>query len=206
MSPSASLRGPDTVIRFAAPSDAKAMAAIYRPYVMETAYTFEYEPPDEVEFARRLRRIGAGFPWLAVERDGRLFGYAYASRAFERAAYGWDADLSVYLCPEAQGQGLGRALYTLLERMLARQGYQVIYCLVTSGNEGSCRFHEALGYRLAASLPNTGFKFGRWLSIHWYEKRLCPPTPPEAPPRGAPGMDWGGLEVDGLGPFTIRLG
>ena len=194
------------IIRFAAEADAAAMADIYRPYVLETVYTFEYEPPDGPAFAGRLRRTRQDFPWLVAERDGRVLGYAYASRAFERAAYGWDADLSVYLRPEAQGRGLGRSFYVLLERMLARQGYQVVYGLVTGGNEGSCRFHEALGYRLAATLPDCGFKQGLWLSVHWYEKRLCPPVPPGAPPRPASEMDWSGLDVSGLGHVSVELG
>lgn len=195
-----------TVIRFAAAPDAAAMAELYRPYVLDTVYTFEYDPPDEAAFAGRLRRTRAEFPWLAAERDGRLLGYAYASRAFERTAYGWDADLSVYLGPDAQGRGLGRAFYTLLERMLAMQGYQVLYGVVTSGNEGSQRFHEALGYRLTAVLPDCGFKQGRWLSVCWYEKRLCPPVPPAGPPRPASEMDWTGLDLRGLDRFSIQLG
>lgn len=192
-------------IRFATESDATAIAEIYRPYVLETVYTFEYEPPDGAEFAGRLRKTLTDFPWLVAEQDGRLLGYAYASRAFERAAYGWDADLSVYLRPEAQRRSLGRTLYALLERMLALQGYQVVYGLVTSGNEGSCRFHEAMGYHLTASLPNCGFKHGRWLSVHWYEKRLCPPIPPGEPPYPAHEMDWTGLDLSGLGSFDFTL-
>lgn len=192
-------------IRFAAEPDATAIAEIYRPYVLETDYTFEYEPPDGSVFTERLRHTLTYFPWLVAEQGGRLLGYAYASRAFERAAYRWDADLSVYLRPEAQRRSLGRTFYALLERMLALQGYQVVYGLVTSGNEGSCRFHEAMGYRLTASLPDCGFKHGRWLSIHWYEKRLCPPIPPGAPPCPAQEIDWTALNLSGLGPFDIAL-
>lgn len=193
------------IIRFASETDAAAIAEIYRPYVLETVFTFEYEPPDELEFAARLRQTLKNFPWLVAEQDGRLLGYAYASRAFARAAYGWDADLSIYLRPEAQKQNLGRGLYSLLEQMLALQGYQVVYCLVTSGNEGSCRFHERMGYRLTASLSDCGFKHGRWLSVHWYEKRLCPPVPPEEFPHPASEMDWTGLNLRGLEQFDIML-
>lgn len=193
------------MIRFAAASDAAAIASLYRSYVLDTTYTFEYDPPDEAAFIERLRRTQPDFPWLAAEQDGRLAGYAYAGRAFERAAYGWDADMSVYLHPEVQGRGLGRAFYTLLERMLALQGYQVVYGLVTGANTQSCRFHEALGYQLTATLPNCGYKHGRWLSVRWYEKRLTPPVPPVSPPRPASEMDWSGLDLNGIGPFTVEL-
>ena len=182
-------------IRTAVETDAPAIAEIYRPYVEETVYTFETVPPDGPAFIRRLQETQPDFPWLAAERDGRLLGYAYASRAFARAAYDWAADLSIYLREEARGCGLGRALYQVLEGMLKKQGYHVLYGLVTSENESSCRFHESMGYRLAATMPFCGFKHGRWLGIHWYEKRLCPPDPPKARPVPASQTDWTGLEL-----------
>ncbi len=194
-----------TRIRFAAESDAAAMLEVYWPYVLDTTFTFEYEVPSETAFQARIRSVLSGFPWLLAEADGRCLGYAYADRAFSRAAYCWDATLSVYLCPEAQGRGLGRALYTLVERILARQGYQVAYGVVTGENAASRRFHEALGYHRQATFPNCGFKFGRWISVDWYEKRLCPPTPPAAPPIPAPSLDWSGLELRGLEGFTASL-
>ncbi len=184
-------------LRLATEDDAAALLDIYRPYVLGTTYTFEYEVPSEADFRARIRATLPNFPWLAAEAEGRLQGYAYASRAFPRAAYGWDADLSIYLRPEAQGHGLGRALYTLLERMLALQGYQVVYAVVTGENAPSRRFHEALGYRRRAEFPNAGFKQGRWLAVDWYEKRLCPPLPPEAPPIRAAEMDWSRLGLGG---------
>ncbi len=192
------------LVRQAREADVPAILDVYRPYIETTAITFEYDVPTEAAFLARFRDITARGPWLAAEEDGRLLGYAYLDRAFSRAAYQWAADLSVYLRPEARRRGLGRLFYSLLEAMAARMGYQVVYGLVTSENTGSCRFHEALGYRQAGLLADCGYKLGRWHGVRWYEKRLCPPAPPAGPPAAPSAMDWAGLPVP-PGPWTVRL-
>ena len=103
------------MIRMARREDVPAMLEIYRPYILETAYTFEYSVPSLAEFTHRFDTIHARFPWLVWEENGEILGYAYADAAFVRAAYQWDADLSIYLKPEAKGQGGGRRLYEILE-------------------------------------------------------------------------------------------
>ena len=186
------------VIRLARDTDVPGILEIYRPYILQTTASFEYEVPAEAAFAERFREITSRGPWLVCQEGEVLLGYAYLDRAFERAAYRWAADLSIYLRMDARRQGLGRLLYTLLERMAALQGYQLLYGLVTSGNEASCRFHEAMGYRQTAVLPDCGYKMGRWYGVIWYEKRLCPPLPPLQPPVPAPQMDWSGLSLSDL--------
>ena len=84
------------MIRMATAADVPGMLDVYRPFILETAYTFEYAVPTEAEFAARFERIHRFFPWLVWEENGRVTGYAYADRAFERAAYQWCADLSIY--------------------------------------------------------------------------------------------------------------
>lgn len=159
------------MIRFASESDVPAMLAIYAPYVRDTAYTFEYTVPTEAEFTARLRSYTRQCPWLVWEEDGAVAGYAYGSLPFERAAYAWCAEVSVYLAPEVRGRGIGRKLYTALEAILWAQGYRVIYALITSENRVSLAFHEKMGYRTAAEFPGCGLKFGRWLGVIWMEKR-----------------------------------
>ena len=169
--------------RIATQADVPAMLAVYAPYVRETAYSFEYEVPTEELFAGRLSDIGARFPWLICEEsDGTVVGYAYAAAAFERAAYMWDADLSVYLAPAAHRRGIGRTFYAILEDILAQQGYHNIYALVSGANEVSTAFHRALGYDLMTVIPKTGYKFGEWHDMLWFHKRLCPPDAPKGAP------------------------
>lgn len=185
-------------IRMAAESDVPEILEIYRPYIEHTSVTFEYDVPPLEAFLARFREVTSRCPWLVGEEDGRLLGYAYLDRAFARAAYQWAADLSVYLRPEARRRGLGRRFYSLLERMAALQGYQLIYGLVTSENQDSRRFHEALGYVQTAWLPDCGFKLGSWHGVAWYEKRLCAPKAPEGAPVPGPEMDWSCLRTEDL--------
>ena len=121
-------------IREAVPADVPAMLAIYAEYVTQTAVSFEYEVPSEAEFTRRLTEHTAVYPWLVWEEDGRVLGYCYAGRAFERAAYAWNAEISCYLAHEAQHRGIGRQLYARIEELLRRQGIEHILVTCATGN------------------------------------------------------------------------
>ena len=165
-------------IRFAQQGDVPAILEIYRPYIEETAITFEYDVPTVAEFTERFRSITAHCPWLVWEENGEILGYAYGAPAFERKAYSWCADLSVYLKKSAYGRGIGRALYAELERLLELQGYRVLYALVTTANGPSIAFHEAVGYRKTAMFPDCGWKFGSWHGVVWLQKTIGPDTPP----------------------------
>ena len=118
------------MLRIATINDVPEMLAIYAPYVENTTVSFEYVPPTLEEFTHRFVSYTRQFPWLVWEEDGHLLGYAYASAPFTRAAYGWCAEPTVYLRPEALGKGIAAQLYAVLEEILWRQGYQVLYALV----------------------------------------------------------------------------
>lgn len=169
------------MIRFAEIQDIPYILDIYKPFILDTAITFEYDVPTLAEFEARFLSVIQQCPWLVWEENGAILGYAYAHRAFERAAYQWAADLAIYLAPKAQGKGIGKALYTALEQLLSMQGYCLAYGVVTSANEKSCAFHEALGYEKRAEFPNCGCKFGNWYGTIWYEKRLRGGIPAHTP-------------------------
>ena len=158
------------MIRIATENDVPQILAIYTPYILNTTYTFEYDVPTEAEFLQRFRRLTAQFPWLVWEEDGKILGYAYGSAPFERAAYNWCAEDSVYLLPEAQGRGIGFRLVTALEKVLFYQGYHRIYALITAENQLSIAFHKKLGYTLRGELPDAGIKFGRKVGVVWMDK------------------------------------
>ena len=170
-------------IRDARRSDVPAMLAIYAPFVEHTAVSFEYDVPTEAEFARRLEEHQAAFPWLVCEENGRVMGYAYAGRAFERAAYGWNAEISCYLAPELRGRGVGRRLYARIEEILTRLGYYKLFAVVTSANAPSVAFHRTLGFRDAACFRNVGYKQGGWYDVLWLEKTLCDRPEPQCLPQ-----------------------
>lgn len=160
------------MIRIATEADIPAIRAIYAPYVTDTTVTFEYDVPTVEEFTLRFQTITRDFPWLVWEEEGRVLGYAYACRPFERAAYSWCAEPSIYIAPEAQGRGIGRRLYLALEELLKILGYRVFLALITGENQGSVAFHRRLGYEMAGELKACGYKFDRWLSVFWMEKKV----------------------------------
>ncbi len=171
------------MIRIATEADIPAMLEIYRPYVENTTYSFEYDVPCLRTFTQRFYDHTQQFPWLVWEEGGEVLGYAYAGAPWERAAYRWSAEISIYLHHKVHGRGIGRALYAKIEQILTAQGYRVVYALVTSENLGSIAFHERLGYTPRANFENCGYKMGRWLGVIWLEKRLCPLTAPEGFPK-----------------------
>jgi len=162
------------MIRIATEADIPAILAIYAPYVENTTITFEYDVPSLEEFTQRFRTITAQFPWLVWEAQEQVLGYAYAAPPYARAAYAWCAEPSVYLRADVRGQGIGSRLYAALEAILQRQGYQVLYALVTSENAPSLAFHEKRGYFVRAEFPECAFKSGKILGVNWLEKRLKP--------------------------------
>ena len=161
------------MIRIATEADVPEMLAIYAPYIENTTISFEYNVPTEAAFLQRFRGITAQFPWLVWEENGKILGYAYGSAPFERDAYRWCAEDSVYLLPEAQGRGIGKRLCLALEKILAFQGFRRIYALISAENQASLAFHESLGYTHRGMLPDAGFKFGRWVGVIWMDKPLC---------------------------------
>ena len=170
------------MIRPATEKDVPEILSIYAPYVENSTATFEYDVPCGRSFLQRFYDITAQFPWLVWEEDGRILGYAYASAPYSRAAFSWCAEPSIYLRPEAKGRGIGSKLYAVLEEILLRQGYQVLYALITSENAESIAFHRKNGYKIQADFPDCGFKFDRWLGLVWMEKRLKTVHPPSAFP------------------------
>ncbi len=168
------------MIRLAAPTDAAAIAEIYRPAVVERATSFEVDPPDAGAMAVRIERCLERLPWLVAEEDGAVVGYAYASPHRARAAYQWSVDVSAYVSEAAHRRGVGRSLYEALFRILALQGFRNAYAGITMPNEPSDRFHRALGFSTVGLYRGVGYKLGRWHDVLWLERSLAPgdDTPP----------------------------
>lgn len=169
-------------IRAARLEDIPAILEIYRPYVENTTYSFEYTVPSLEEFTVRFVEHTRQFPWLVWEEEGAVLGYAYAGAAWERAAYQWTAEISIYLHSSLHGRGVGKALYRQVEQCLKAQGYRIVYALVTTENTGSLAFHQHMGYTHRTTFEHCGYKMGRWLGVVWLEKQLMPLGEPDAPP------------------------
>lgn len=168
-------------LRAATERDAEALLSIYAPYVANTAVTFEYEIPAAEEFAARIRRVQEKYPWLVAEADGEILGYAYADAFHERPAYGWAAELSVYVAPDRKRSGIGSRLYEALELILKEQGILNLYaCIACAEKEDeylaadSVRFHERHGFQMVGKFHRCGYKFHRWYHMVWMEKHTGP--------------------------------
>jgi L-amino acid N-acyltransferase YncA len=145
-------------IRPAKPSDGAAVAAIYAPYVAETAISFEVEAPSAAQMADRIESVTRVYPWLVAEGGGLVVGYAYAGRHREREAYKWSVDVAVYVHTHAQRQGLGRALYSKLLELVRGQGFCNAYAGITLPNPASVGLHEAMGFKAVGVYENVGYK------------------------------------------------
>ncbi|WP_240320732.1 GNAT family N-acetyltransferase [Sphingomonas crusticola] len=161
-------------IRNASLDDAAAIAAIYRHHVLHGTGTFEEDPPSTAEMAGRLARIiERGWPLLVAETDGGVIGYAYAAQFRDRAAYRFAAEDSIYVHPEHQGAGIGRALLDALMRASAEAGFQRLFAVIgDSANLGSIRLHERAGFTPAGQFDKAGFKFGRYLDVVFMQREI----------------------------------
>ena len=164
-------------LRVARPEDGEALAEIYGYYVRETAISFEYEAPDAAEFTRRIEHKLEKYPYIVAELDGVLVGYAYASEFRERAAYGWDAELSVYVKKDARRGGIGSLLYGALIKLLKAQNFVNLYAWITTPNPTSESFHKKMGFEKLCEIPCIGYKMEKWYGVTWYCLKLCDGAP-----------------------------
>ena len=176
-------------VRHADPGrDGGACAAIYAPHVLGPA-TFDAQAPDGAAFARRIAEGERTHPWLVLERDGAVAGFAYASPHRVRAGYRWAAEVSVYVAGDAQGRGAGRALYAALLDLLRRQELRVALAGIALPNAPSVGFHEAMGFRPVGIFRAVGWKAGAWVDVGWWQLALAaqddtgPPPEPLGPQR-----------------------
>jgi len=146
-------------------ADIPAIREIYAHHVSRGLASFEEIPPDAAELAQRRRAIlDKGLPYIAVDLDGKLAGYAYAGPFRPRSAYRFSVEDSIYVAPGLAGRGLGRALLTaLIERTTAWGARQMIAVIGDSANAGSIGLHASLGFRMVGTFRSIGFKHQRWV-------------------------------------------
>ena len=137
-------------IRLAIPADSARIAAIYAPYILNTAISFENEPPSEQEMRERVQSTLEFLPWLVCTYGDQLVGYAYADKYRTRAAYQWSSWVSVYVDSGMHRFGVGRGLYTSLFKILQLQGFYNLFAGITLPNEASVGLHRLLGFQQIA--------------------------------------------------------
>lgn len=172
-------------IRDAVMEDAARILEIYDYYVKNTAITFEYVTPSVREFQNRMERTMRRYPYLVIERDGIVQGYAYAGSLIDRAAYDWSCETTIYLDHRVRKNGMGRALYESLESRLHEMGILNLYACIgyPQVNDeylttNSAEFHAHMGFVKAGEFHKCGYKFGRWYHMIWMEKIIGQHTSP----------------------------
>ena len=162
-------------IRPAKISDIPAITRIYAHAVEHGTASFELAPPDEAEMTHRMNDLmGKDFPYLVAEIDGVLAGYAYAGPFRARPAYRLTVENSVYIAPDIQGRGIGRALLAALIEAAQARGFRQMIAVIgdSTRQAASIGLHEALGFRHVGILDHVGFKHGRWLDSVLMQRAL----------------------------------
>jgi L-amino acid N-acyltransferase YncA len=164
-------------IRPAKTSDTPAITRIYAHAVEHGTASFELSPPDEAEMARRMNELmGGGYPYLVAEIDGVLRGYAYVGPYRARPAYRLTVEDSVYIAPDSQRRGIGRALLAALIEAAEARGFRQMIAVIGDSTKqaSSIGLHETLGFRHIGILQDVGFKHGRWLDSVLMQRALGP--------------------------------
>ena len=164
-------------IRTARPEDAARLLEIYAWYVENTAISFEIDVPSADEFRGRIAHTLKKYPYLVLEEDGVIRGYAYAGPFVNRAAYDHSCSLSIYLDRDFHGRGYGRRLYEELETRLKKMGITNLYACIGDPiiedetlTRNSEHFHSHMGFTRVGTFHKCGYKFGRWYNMIWMEK------------------------------------
>ncbi len=165
------------IIRSVTIEDAERLLEIYAYYVENTAISFEYDVPSLEEFKSRIENVLKKYPYLVLEDESVIRGYAYAGSFVGRKAYNHSCEVTIYLDREAKGQGYGRALYEALEARLKNMDILNLYACIGDPVEedeyltkNSEQFHQHMGFIKVGEFHKCGYKFGRWYNMIWMEK------------------------------------
>ena len=163
----------NTVIREVKKEDAGDIARIYNPYILNSVITFEEIPVTEEIIAGRIEaEISAGYPYLVLEVEQKVVGYAYAGVWRTRAAYRQTVESTVYLEQGLIGKGYGTLLYRALIDELRKKEFHVVLGGITLPNPASVALHEKMGFKKVAHFTEVGYKFNRWLDVGFWQLNL----------------------------------
>jgi phosphinothricin acetyltransferase len=153
-------------------TDADEILSIYAPYVKDTLVSLETKVPEKEDFEKRIKDISSEYPYYVCRKNGKILGYAYASRYRVRDGYRFTVECSVYVSSDVHRQGVGTMLYEALFEELKKRGFHTALVVIVYPNEDSIAFHKALGFEEVGYFKEVGYKFGKWMDVVWLEKKL----------------------------------
>ena len=159
-------------IRSARIGDLASILEVLNGEIRTSASNFHWEPRPLKELEQEFRSAEGCYPWLVAELDGLVGGFAKASAFRPKQAYDWTAEVTVYLAPNVQGKGVGRALYTSLLEQLKDLGFHLAIGAITQPNAASEGLHQALGFHLVGVLREVGWKMDAWHDVAYWAKQL----------------------------------
>ncbi|MBI2844031.1 MAG: N-acetyltransferase [Armatimonadetes bacterium] len=157
-------------LRPAQSEDAAAIAEIYNCAIRSTTATFDTEEKSVDDRLRWLAEHGDRYPVIVAVVDGRVVGWGSLSPYGERPAWRFTVENAVYVSPDFQGRGAGRAILRRLTELAKGLRYHAVIAQVVEGNEASLRLHESLGFETVGVLKQVGYKFDRWLDVILMER------------------------------------
>jgi phosphinothricin acetyltransferase len=162
------------LIRPSQAEDLTSITGIYKHHVLHGTGTFEIEPPSQADMtARRADVLSKGLPYLVLEEDGEIQGFAYCNWFKPRPAYRFFAEDSIYLASESAGKAWGRMLLAELCRSAEQAGIRKLIAIIgDSANTRSIGTHASVGFTQVGLIRGCGWKFDRWLDVVMMEKSL----------------------------------
>lgn len=155
-------------------TDSTALTAMYNHYIRTSGATFEEVEIPEVEMRERIQKIHfeKQFPYIVLEEEGKILGYAYVTHFRDRISYRFTVESTVYLHPDHFGKGLGHVLYEELLTQTKAKGFHVVIGVITLPNDSSVRLHEKFGFKKAGHFTEVGYKFEQWMDVGFWELQL----------------------------------
>lgn len=159
-------------IRNATIGDASTIASIYNYYIKNSVITFEEELVDKLDMSSRIETISTKYPYLVIEDDEKVLGYAYTTYKQVRSAYRFSAKVTIYLYHEASGKGFGSQLFSALLNQLLKTNLHALVGGIALPNNASVALHEKFGFKKVSHFEEIGFKFGKWVVFGYWELKL----------------------------------
>lgn len=157
------------MVRPATKNDAKQITDIYNYYILNTTVTFEKTPIDSDTMVERILQTQIKYPWLVLEVEEQILGYAYATDWKPRGAYRHSVEATVYLKHDQSGHGYGSRLYAELINQLSNLKVHTIIGGIAQPNDGSIALHEKFGFKKVAHFKEVGYKFDQWIDVAYWQ-------------------------------------